>query len=517
MEFRAAARHITADMSLLTGLISGKQARHAALALDAILTHSRDMDASVTDSGSVLAALRNLAGQLYRAFSGIPATVSVLRNLCTLTRVETARLANHSLTFADLAAEVMPLSESIQASGASVLECASHLDLGLQTALQTASLLRVRQSEELPPLIATVTAGIRELADRQQAVHDASLRQASAYQQLSDAIDGLVANLQFHDITRQQIEHVIETLDLLRSETAPPRSVVVLQASQLRNSSQIFSTAARSIEQNLENIGVRLGELASNSRSLLGESAGDHDSFFLRMEESFTAILQAMSACAEAQAEVRATPAHVSALMDRMRSAIEDIRALEIRIERTALNASIRAVHLGPAGAPLAVIAEAMQRLVAESSSKTEEAGQTLAALVQSAAALCGDDSLTRAAAEDDARMRAAVAEMQTAAEISYSRVTAIVALGERLAEDIAGLRGSFTHADVCAAGIDRAAEELETIAAELPDVEPVGAPENSSLASRYTMQIERDIHDRVMQGAPAAAAEPLGDNVELW
>jgi uncharacterized phage infection (PIP) family protein YhgE len=520
MEFRSASRQITSGMKLLTDLISGEQANNAGHALKRILEYSQAVNSGVSESGDCLKSLHGLAARVRRAFSGIPAMVSVLRNLCTLTRVETARLGNSSMAFGDLAADVIPLSESIRSSGAGVLESAARLDVGVEDALCTASLLRAKQSEELAPLTTAVTSSIREFAARQQSVHDAAARQSAQYQELSEGIDRLVGNIQFHDITRQQIEHVIQALaQISPANPAQTRAVLAVQGSQLRNSAQVFASAVAAIESDLVNIEGRISSVAKNSGALLGGSEDEHNSFFLRMEESFTTILQAMSACSVAQEEIQATPAKMAGLIGEMLRAIDEIRVLEIRIQRTAINASIRAVHIGVAGAPLAVIAEEMERLVAASSANTEDAAKALEEITRSAGALSGAGDLSQTSREATEQMRAAIGEMQSAAEISYARISEISSLGTRLSDDIAGLRGSFARASAFSEAIERACTELDGIMAALPAGEASGSQELADLAGRYTMQIERDIHQQVTQGV--AVAEPsgdsLGENVEMW
>ena len=209
----------------------------------------------------------------------------------------------------------------------------------------------------------------------------------------------------------------------------------------------------------------------------------------------------------------------MAGLIGEMTRAIDEIRVLEIRIQRTAINASIRAVHIGATGAPLAVIAEEMERLVATSSSNTEDAAQALEAIARSADTLSGSGDLSRTSRDATEQMRTAILEMQSAAEISYARVSEISSLGARLSDDIATLRSSFAGASAFSAAIDRACADLDAILAALPAGEASGAEELADLASRYTMQIERDIHQQITKGisVPEPADDSLGENVELW
>jgi hypothetical protein len=513
-EFRSAARRISSDMAVLTELISGGHGHNASHALDRILEHSRTMHAGMEDSGQALATVRDQAGRLRQAFCGLPNTVSVFRTLCTLTRIETARLGNTSDGFGDLAEEVRPLSESIQASGEGVLEAASQLDRAVQSAILRASGLLAKELRELPPLIATVTDNLQSFVERQQRAREASVRQAAQYEALCAAIDGLVTNVQFHDITRQQVNHVAEVLRQLRPGDGPDaRPVLILQSSQLHSAGGVFASAIEGIERDLDSIAARLQGMAETGRALMGVSTQDHTSFFRRMEGCFTTILQAVAACDQAQAEIRSTAGDIAQRVERMRASIAEIRGIEIRIQRIAINATIRAAHIGPGGDPLSVIADGMQRLVSVSGGNTEDAAHALDAIGDAARQLLGGGDAQSGAGEASRHMRQAILEMHSASELGFSRVNQIADLGAGLAAAIVALRGGFSAGSLFAEVVQQSCAALDRVAAELPADD--AAQDLAKLAENYTMQTERDVHQQVLQGE--FADQPLGENVELF
>ncbi|SPE39975.1 hypothetical protein SBA3_3530005 [Candidatus Sulfopaludibacter sp. SbA3] len=516
MEFHSAARRISADTGVLSDLVSGERGGSASQALHRILELSGALHARLEDSGQALGTVRGLAARLRRAFSDLPNTVSTFRTLCTLTRIETSRLGHASTGFGDLAEEVKPLSESIQSSGETVLESASRLDRGVQAAIGNASGLRASQLHELPALIAAVTDSMQSFAERQQRAHEASAQQATQYEALCAAVNDLVRSIQFHDITRQQIEHVVEALRQLPSGGAA-RSVLAVQCSQLQSAAQVFASAVGGIERDLAGVAARLQGMAESSRSLMGGSEREHDSFFLRMEGCFTAILQAVAACAQAQAEMQTTAGEVDQLVARMRESIAEIRGMEIRIQRIAINATIRAEHIGTGGAPLGVIADVMQRMVSASSGNTEQAAGALDEIGHAAQGLAGGGDIQSDAGEASRQMRQAVLEMHSASEVGFSRVNQIADLGAQLAADIGALREGFSGGARFAEVVERARETLQGIAAETPVDD--GAQDLAELAENYTMQAERDIHQQVLYGGPSETTceAALGDNVEMF
>jgi methyl-accepting chemotaxis protein len=476
----------------------------------------------VEQSGQVLGQVHDRSCRIRLAFSGLRNTVSVFRTLCTLTQIETSRLGSTGADFGDLATEVRPLSESIQSSGEGVLEASSRLDQDIQTAVRSGTELRTRQLKELPALIAAVIDSLHSLDERRQRAAELSARQASQYEAVCGAVDDVVRSVQFHDITRQQIEHVVHALGQFRtggengrgsrgSLPAGARAVLALESSQLSGAAGIFASSLERMERDLESIAVRVQNMAEASRTLMGISADDQGSFFLRLEGHFTAILKMLSSCTTAQAEMGSMAAKLAEAIGGMRESVAEIRRIEIQIRRIATNAAIRATHIGAAGDALNVIAEVMQGLVLESNTNTEDVAGALDEMSDAVSRVAGGRGQATSGA--DSGTGAVMAEMRHAAAV----------------------RGGLTAGPLFAQVVNRARAELERIGAQAEGGSPAGAEavpahQLESLAKHYTMQRERDVHESMTGGsvlpalvapaeAPRAALEDgdLGDNVELF
>jgi hypothetical protein len=143
--------------------------------------------------------------------------------------------------------------------------------------------------------------------------------------------------------------------------------------------------------------------------------------------------------------------------------------------------------------------------------------------------------------------MRQALVELHSSSERSYSRVQEIVSAGARLAKDILAVRLGLTAGPLFVRVSAGARGEMERMLAQsaAPDagsVDSAAATQLDGLASYYTMQIERDVHqaatghafpgndppgDDICNNdeplAPVAAyvaaydGEDLGDNIELF
>jgi methyl-accepting chemotaxis protein len=539
MEVRSVARQISADMAALSELISGQGASDACAALEDMLEHSRAADRRVGASGEALGGVLDFSARLRQAFAGLGNTVSVFRTICTLIRIETTRLGTAGVDFGNLAEEVKPLSEKIQFSGEGVLRTVSELDSGAHKVRRKGSDLQASELQALHSLIDRVRASLNSFEEGRERVRDASSSQASGYAAVVASVDDLVQSIQFHDITRQQVEHVIQALRQI-SPKQPTRGskdhavgsanrvALSLQASQLAEAARTFAASVERIENNLDGIAARLREMAEASRTLLGVSNDDQESFFTAMETSLGSIVKAAGGCHAAEQEICRLALDLKSLAGQMRESIADIRGTEINIERIAINATVRATQIGDRGNALNVVAEVMRRLALDSNRQTEDAAGALDSMSDVVARLTD-----HAGADPTAmlgRTAAAIEQLHSSSEQSRTRVSQIAALGARLADQLAAVRSGFTAGRLFAETADRARVALEKAGTQLGQGEPEQAGNSAQhlehFARTYTMQSQRDVHESVLAGTTSASASPaalaspeteFGGNVELF
>jgi len=178
------------------------------------------------------------------------------------------------------------------------------------------------------------------------------------------------------------------------------------------------------------------------------------------------------------------------------------------------------------------VVASVMQRLAVDSNTSSEDVVKALDSMRRVAHNVAGAEH--PAAVDVLSRLRASIQNLHSSSEQSFRRVEQIAALGSNLAEDISALRGGFSAGRLFAGVAGRALKELEHLGADaVRQFGTVAAASDSALenlASQYTMQRERDIHQAVAEGraltpppAPAAADsagmgdDVFGDNIELF
>lgn len=543
----AAARRLSSDMASLERIF-GSQDSHASEVLGRVLERSRQIEGRAETGNQVLTGICDSARQIGRTFRSFQDMVAVFRVLGSLTRIETARLGNAGGEFASLAEEVSTLTKGIEASGQRILEASVALQEKMNRALAKVTGLRGRELAELPGLINEVTTGLSVVEQRHRRTIEIFLHHAAEYEKVSAAFEDLISAIQFHDITRQQIEHVCDVLRRLQSGSSgngrepgsDRRAVLTLQSSQLANAGQVFGASAGRIERDLDGIMARVREMAATSQTLVRSSGDDADASFLQLEGRLSAILNVVAACTKAEAEIEGGLTELTQAVTEMQNSIGEILEVEVRIRRIAINATIRAVQIGDAGNALTVIAEVMQRLASDTDGLTGTVGGQLETMRDAAQRLISGASRVGGAEAGAGdlltEMRAAMSMLHSSGEASLAQLDKIVATSASLADEIQSVRTTFTAGTLVAAAVDRARSTIEEISGHYGSADPGAATEArlEDFQSHYTMKAERDVHESVSAGragnefapdeTPGAVAEQavaagseLGDNVELF
>jgi len=548
MEFGTSARRISSDISGVTALIAGEGGRNTSRALEKLLEYSREIDARMELSGQAFSSVLDLAKRVRQAFSGLTNMVAVFRSLCTLTQIETARLGGAGADLGHLASEIRPLSENIQASGEAVVASSNRLGEAVERAARQVSELRTTQLKEMPVLIARALEGLRSFEERRRLAAEASRRQASEYQALCGAIDDLVGSIQFHDITRQQVEHVIEALRKIGAGLAASnagvgsgeaRTILLLQSSQLGEAARLFTGSVERMDRSLETIGGRIQNASQAVREVAGVSSDGGDSFFAKMETEFGAIGKMLARCTAAQAEIEAAATGLGDTLSSMRASVFEIRGTELQIQRISTNATIRATHIAGLGVALNKIAEVMRRLALDSNASTEQASEALEAMQEAFGRIArpesgreGEDEGKGAGSRVAADLQRALAELHSSSEASAERVDNIAKLGAQLAGEIGVLRARMSVGRVFADVAAQVRARLQAAGAEAAARSSDGGADPASqeldhLAQTYTMQRQRDVHEAVVGGAagaspqadstPVSGSGDFGENIELF
>lgn len=540
-----AVQLISSELTALADLASGEQGLRASQTLSSALDRSVETRTRAEEGSRALDRMCQDAARLKQTLAGFQGTVSTFKMLGMLTRMETARLGGAGTDFGNLSDDVKALAGTVQVQVEGALDAGNLLIPQIASAMQDISGLEEGQAQDVSSVISEALASLSSFRDIQETARRSSGRMRARYGAISDAFNKLIVSIQFHDITRQQVEHVIEVLRRLCSESEAENgngsskrwdtaSILAVQSSQLADAGEKFAASVASVSRNLDEIATHVLEMADESRTLSGVSEDEKNSFFVHLERGCTAILAGLSQCAKAEAATRVTSGGLAETIDRMRRPVEGMRAAQIQMQRTAMNGCISAVRLGARGNVLGVLADSMQRLASECRERSELLVEWLGSMSEAATRLSGEGEAVPAGENGGwngslEALRTAVAEVHSSSERSFTRIDRITDCSARLREELSTTRQSFSVGAIFAEAVSRARRMLKEIGEKAQSGCPPDGAEASEraladFARHYTMQAERDVHEGVSKagvGAPVAApaeqAEfPSGENDEL-
>jgi hypothetical protein len=387
-KFLSAARQILSRIEAAAELVSGGQAEAACASLARVLQLAESTRGRCEATATTLSEVRAQTVQLRSALGGYDSLVMSFRVTATLARIETTRLGGAQSALGDLADQVVLHGEQIRTRVESAVRKAAEVERQIESALENAAELGARQTRELPCLVSAVEKNLEAFIAQRARAATAVGALRLQFGRLTQGLNDVVMAIQVHDITRQQLEHVMEALTALSRTAGAGRrqlagsdaAVVKLQRMQLAAADGSFMKACGEIRRSLDAIAGSAREMEAARAGLRGENSGG-DGLFGEIERSFGAILEGLSRSRDLEAARQARAAESVNDVEQLRGTVDEIRGIEFEMRRLSLNAGIRAIHVGEAGEPLTVIANAMNVLARQSAERSDATGAAVSAM----------------------------------------------------------------------------------------------------------------------------------------
>lgn len=581
-EFTRTVSRLTAQASEIAELTSGEEIDQGVGELTAELDHMRGIVARGSESQSLqeLDAIIDVSRQLNALTQDFRRIIKKLQMLGISTRIESARLGSLGRGFTTLADDVDKLAQNIVTHSAQIIQKSLFLNDLVSSVRERTNAILAAQQECSTDIFICIEDNLHSLVDVARKSEQVSAGLPDKARDISREIGEIVSSLQFHDIVRQQVEHVVEALEeglrLLAPYQAAERldkdgedvvgwlaDVCALQASQVQNASETLSTAVERLRGHMRGIARHAAELGRSLAETV--SAGsDGGNSLDRIEQSIARAMGSMREYAEQGEAVGAIMNNVASTISEMSSFVSDIEDVGAEIELIALNASVKAAHTGEEGKALGVLAQSIQHLSVEARNQTEAVSSVLMRIAQSSEALLQNADKHLDNSQVDVmigRLGDLTNRLRRVRDQVDTGLAGIGSLVEGLAGDIGEtVEGIAFHHDM-ARGLDEARERLTQAGQEARRIVPGGEDVRRSerltaMLDRYTMDAERIIHMSALghgdrhedslsgvngSGSPAGrrragkgmtgardAAEPLGqkspargeilgDNIELF
>jgi methyl-accepting chemotaxis protein len=484
-------------------------------------------------SGSLLRMLSRIE-TAYTPLSTFKTIVRHLHMLGISTRIEDARLNNDG-GFDMLSEHVEKLSVVIASKAEGILKAMISLHGSMKQTLPNVISARDEINAVMQDVLGSLAAGFSTLLEKRELSARTAARLAAKSEEVSSNISEVISSLQFHDIIRQQIEHVIELFEELAGETSAANSEILnvladtggIQIDQLDHARKEMFAAVTRITHSLQGITCHLSAMLEEAEDLIGAAGKEDSSFLSDLKESLSTVIGSLSRNADTDAKLAGAIGHVSGSIREVSAFVADIEEIASEIDLIAINAQIRAARMTAKGGALGVLAEAIRTLSDRTRNQTRETTGTFED-VEAAALELGDPGEDE---DKEGEIGTATVEMRSLLDSLDGSQERLSSLIDELKSETLGLTdavetvlkglSAHTRTDEMVGGI--IGDLRKIIGRREIDAGSKGRTEAehlARLARRYTMQQERKVHQAHFNRAQSVSAvekNHFSGNVELF
>ena len=485
----------------------------------------------------VLGLIRSL-DQAMAQFSNMVQTLKVLE---ITTRIESARLGSAGAGFTTLADDVRALGTIINEHTEKIREH-SHLLMNQVTSAGERSKMQIASQKRIvEDMFTKLFAGISELESMR--THSAGLVQDLAHgsRQVTESMGQVIASVQFHDITRQQVEHVEEILEQAvreistRGESDPGlgawvRDVLTLQAPQLRQAQEMFSGAVEELISNLISIGHGIEGLHGKITAVAYADRKGGVSILDAIRHHIGDVTNAMRTTSGHISETSKTMSHMAETISTVSTFVHGIEDIGAEIELIALNARVKAAHTGDQGRTLGVIAMEIQNLSVDARARTGTVAEILnriSSVAERLSTLARDSDVSEMVGGIQGRFETVLDHLASLDAELGTNIARLSELSTGLVSQINALTSSIHFHDLVSGQLLNLEKEItvlkDTFAPFSAELDTARQPEKlREQLSRYTMDSERLVHLSVLghhgDALDDGEVDLFGDNdVELF
>ncbi|MGD0210171.1 MAG: methyl-accepting chemotaxis protein [Desulfomonilia bacterium] len=486
---------------------------------------------------------------LKKVFSYLDEFDKIVLNLSMLgflTRVENAHIFSDDSGFASLIDDVKRLSETIKKKSSHIKSQSAEVQSFIIHALSKVVEFKKGKGFLARDMLNKTVANHKALSDKYASALQSAQIISERAEGIASSIEKIVMSLQFHDITRQQIEHVKEVVESLSKRVSSPdhqgneisglvSEVVDLQIAQIKQSRDDLVNAVIKIKQNLQTIAKSIEQILDETRDVAWASETEGLSFMEDMDNGISSVIDSINANAQEQAMLTETVSTSSVMVSDMSGFVHEIENLGLNLQLIALNARIKAAHIGMEGAALDTISGGIYELSKNAREETRNLSELLSSLVHTSDSF--DSDLKGIRESQQTTVHAIVVTLRDLTDSLHlindsvlSTLTGMTCDGETLMKEIYTTASEISvHKEV-----EGELDDLMNSLSEITHGARFLSPERqiqtavtflTDIDKLYTMESERNVHTRHVEEPEVAAgqrgngvaADDLGENVELF
>jgi methyl-accepting chemotaxis protein len=465
----------------------------------------------------------------------------IIRNMKYLglsSKIHSAQIVKERSDFVVLADDIKKLSNIIESKSS---EIKSNLST-LRTIIDHdgSGIIDIQTEHSL--ILRNILTEFSTIISSLQEKHELSKKKAERISELSTEvstnISGIVESVQFHDIVRQQFEHVGEALvqlvDAIDSEHDPVsndslglithvRDVCELQLTQIAHARDQLISSMRLITDNLETVSENATMMLNEARWIVAYDDRDDRSFMYEMERSLMTASSAITAFSddvESNRELTDTMKGIDGTANRMTSFISDMDEIESEIEVIALNASVKAAKIGESGLALGVVAQMMQKVSVKAHVITATISQfinTIKLAIKILSSQVSSDEDTNEAGKIKYDLEETLRSLRNINDEIHNSLLSVSEKGEDLSVSIRETLKNIREHDLAGKVLDRVIEGLREIVDEATlYVEGRAKVDTdaflSGLSKHYSMKSEHSIHKTFVISRGNGDSPPSGE-----
>jgi len=549
-EYYTRAQTMCDKSTAVVDLMTGEALRSTTEGLQAILEelkgHIGESQGNFLQISRVFQQHRQELAKISSSIESFKLHVLNLTMLGFLTRVENAHISTENTGFATLTDDVRNLSDIIKQKSLHINQVSENVQSFVSHALGKISEFERNQSETARITLEKAMSNHQALSRKFKSTSETARLVEKINKDIAQSIGEIVISMQFHDITRQQLEHVKEVLDHLCSaiceepytqieQAALVRDVLKLQHAQLNQSYEELANASFKVIASLQNITIHVSDVLLETQDVAWASDTKGQSFMEGLDSGITSVIECIRAIAEEHTTLSDTVNSASEMVSEMSVFVRDIESLGLNLQLIALNARIKAAHLGAEGAMLDTISGNIYELSKEAREDTRELRKVLSNLVEISLHFKEDmllmqerQSQTIAAMVDN--LKDLTESLKAINESIHATLSEMQDLGETLLRDLENTGDRITVHEQVESLLSTVMKAVESTAKGAREVCPSGmetlAPALLSRLGRlYTTKSERDIHVKHIEpggnGAEGSDGTARGDdnweNLELF
>jgi methyl-accepting chemotaxis protein len=549
------ARAISDLSTDIASRLSGDELKHNIMVLQALLRQLRTHDEHSQKGLGTLNSLQEQIFKLRNQLHNFSKTTMNLRAISNLIRIETARLKSEETGFHALSDDVRKFADDVTRKATDLSQLTDQmLGITMGALKKMKDFAKDHQSQAMAVFNQTMQS-LEAVEGRYQS-SDLIIRDiADRWSQISRNINEVVMSMQFHDITRQRIEHVCEALDTIQNLAATPTNIksvnytdkrsqetfssllkgkedyslgkavlaiplCEVQVAQLQHATDDFIQAIEKIVKNLVSISQEIS-LISQETQTLGRSGNEQgDSFLADLQNNLALLAKSIIVYKSINREWCTSLEQVRQTLTGMSGFIREIEKIGIDTKTLALNACIQAAHIGDEGASLGVLAESIRALSTETSLTMDEISISMGNIMHQAASLAsleqdGEKSQGRIESEIEQEIIQMLAPIKDLDQEICDHLIQIEEKGQAVIHEINSSASEVGTHKLIDDRISSVLEAMRTFIDETKSactdvVDCHDAIKMDGLEHRYTMEKEREIHQAALLTSAAVIATPV-------